>query len=169
MKWAVLVSRPTITQIESCFQGVRGKPTMKSMLMSSHFHAGIDKGCIWPAVFRWLALILWHVSQPDTYSAISPFIFDHQKFSLRSRYILVLPGWMVNLEIWASSKISFFNSRSWGMTNLWPNHTTPLSSLRKQLNLGSPSDNFCMIFWSSSSMSWAKAILSWRGDSIETA
>jgi hypothetical protein len=113
-------------------------------------------------------LILWHVSQPDTYLAISPFLFDHQKFSLRSRYILVLPGWMVNLERWASSKISFFKSRSLGITNLCPNQTTPLSSLRKQSYLGSLSSNFYLIFWTSSSTSWAIAILSWRGDSIET-
>jgi hypothetical protein len=85
-----LGSRFTTTQMESCFPGVRGNLTMKSMLMSSHFHAGIDNSCICPTVFRCLALILWHVSQPYTYSANSPFMFDHQKISLGSRYILVL-------------------------------------------------------------------------------
>jgi hypothetical protein len=35
----------TITQIELNLQAVSGKPTMKSILMSSHFHAGILNGC----------------------------------------------------------------------------------------------------------------------------
>jgi hypothetical protein len=38
------------------FQAVRGKPTMKSIVMSSHFHMGIDRGWITPADFKWLPL-----------------------------------------------------------------------------------------------------------------
>jgi hypothetical protein len=52
MKWVVLVSLSTITQIESFFLAVRGKPTMKSILMSSYFHMGIDKGWSTPADFK---------------------------------------------------------------------------------------------------------------------
>jgi hypothetical protein len=37
---------------------VLGRPTMKSMLMSSHFHEGMDRGCKAPADFKWLAFIL---------------------------------------------------------------------------------------------------------------
>jgi hypothetical protein len=38
IKWATLVSLSTITQIESYQVDVPGRPMMKSMLISSHFH-----------------------------------------------------------------------------------------------------------------------------------
>jgi hypothetical protein len=41
-----------ITQIESFFLAVRGKPTIKSILMASHFHIGIDKGWRTPVDFE---------------------------------------------------------------------------------------------------------------------
>jgi hypothetical protein len=69
---------------ESFFLVVRGKPTIKSILISSYFHTGIDKGWSTPADFKWLAFILWQVSHSDTYLAISTFILDHQKFSFKS-------------------------------------------------------------------------------------
>jgi hypothetical protein len=43
-KCATLVNRSTITQIESLPFCVRGRPTIKSMLISSHFHVGISSG-----------------------------------------------------------------------------------------------------------------------------
>jgi hypothetical protein len=49
MKWADLVKRSTMTYIELYLREVRGKPTMKSMQMFSHFHLGILKGCRFPA------------------------------------------------------------------------------------------------------------------------
>jgi hypothetical protein len=48
MKWADLVKRSTMTHIELYPREVRGKPTMKSMQMFSHFHSGILKGCRFP-------------------------------------------------------------------------------------------------------------------------
>jgi hypothetical protein len=45
MKWADLVKRSTMTHIELYPHEVRGKPTMKSMQMFSHFHSRILKGC----------------------------------------------------------------------------------------------------------------------------
>jgi hypothetical protein len=45
MKWADLVKRSMMTHIELYPREVRGKPTMKSILMFSHFHSGILKGC----------------------------------------------------------------------------------------------------------------------------
>jgi hypothetical protein len=48
----VFVSLSTITQMESFFLAVRGKPMIKSILMSSHFHVGIDKGWSTPADFK---------------------------------------------------------------------------------------------------------------------
>src|SRR6185312_9332920 len=40
MKWADLVSRSTITHMESCPFCVLGKPTTKSIPISSHFQTG---------------------------------------------------------------------------------------------------------------------------------
>jgi hypothetical protein len=45
MKWADLVKWSTMTHIELYPREVRGKPTIKSMQMFSHFHSGILKGC----------------------------------------------------------------------------------------------------------------------------
>jgi hypothetical protein len=49
MKWADLVKRSMMTHIELYPREVRGKPTIKSMQMFSHFHSGILKGCRFPA------------------------------------------------------------------------------------------------------------------------
>ena len=51
-KWADFVRRSTITQIESYPFEVLGSPTMKSILISSHFHEGIFRGCKGPAVLK---------------------------------------------------------------------------------------------------------------------
>jgi hypothetical protein len=40
-----------ITQIESNLWAITGKPTMKSMLISSHFHSGILSGSNSPTYF----------------------------------------------------------------------------------------------------------------------
>jgi hypothetical protein len=45
MKWSDLVKQSTMTHIELYPRELRGKPTMKSMQMFSHFHSGILKGC----------------------------------------------------------------------------------------------------------------------------
>jgi hypothetical protein len=49
MKWADLVKRSTMTHIELYPREVRGKPTMKSMQMFSHFHSGILNGYMFSA------------------------------------------------------------------------------------------------------------------------
>jgi hypothetical protein len=51
MKWADLESRFMITQIELKLRAVIGKPTMKSMLISSHFHSIVLSYCISPLGF----------------------------------------------------------------------------------------------------------------------
>src|SRR6187455_2558107 len=61
-KWATFVSRLTITQIESYPFAVLGNPTIKSMLISSHFHVGIGKDYNGPAVFICMALTRLQVS-----------------------------------------------------------------------------------------------------------
>src|SRR5207237_5220325 len=82
MKWAVLVSRSTITHMESYPFCVRGKPTMESMWRSPHFHKGIANGCSCPADLRWSALTRWQTSHSVVYLAISPFIRVYQDLCL---------------------------------------------------------------------------------------
>jgi hypothetical protein len=48
MKWVDLVKRFMMTHIELYPREVRGKPTIKSMQMFSHFHLGMLKGCRFP-------------------------------------------------------------------------------------------------------------------------
>jgi hypothetical protein len=48
MKWANLVKRFTMTHVELYPRKVRGKPTMKSIQMFSHFHSGMLNGCRFP-------------------------------------------------------------------------------------------------------------------------
>jgi hypothetical protein len=42
------VKRSTMTNIELYPREVRGKPTMKSIQIFSHFHSGMLKGCRFP-------------------------------------------------------------------------------------------------------------------------
>jgi hypothetical protein len=65
-KWAIFVSRSMITQMESKPFAVLGNPTMKSILISSHFHVGIGKDCNGPTVFICMALTRLHVSHLAT-------------------------------------------------------------------------------------------------------
>jgi hypothetical protein len=128
MKKATFVNRSTMTHIESFPFCVLGSPTMKSMLISSHFHTGICSG--WSNLASCWCSALTHrqVSHRATYSAISPFIPVHQYFCLRSMYILVDLGWMEYAEWCASSNISLRSASSWG-THIWSSyHSVPCSS-----------------------------------------
>ncbi|KAL9995647.1 hypothetical protein Hdeb2414_s0007g00238111 [Helianthus debilis subsp. tardiflorus] len=78
--------------------------------MSSHFHTGISNCCSSPEGFWCSALTCEQVRHLDTYSAISFFIPIHQKFFLKSWYILLFPGCIVYLDLWDSSRILFLNS-----------------------------------------------------------
>jgi hypothetical protein len=84
MKWADLVKWFTMTHIELYPREVWGKPTMKSMQMSSHFHSEMLKGCRFPVGLKWSALTLRQVSHLNTYFAISHFILVHKKFFFKS-------------------------------------------------------------------------------------
>src|SRR5579883_3274268 len=131
-----------MTHIESCLWEVTGNPTMKSMLMSSHFQDGIGKGCNGPATFKWLALIRWQTSHSDTYLAISLFILVHHRFFLRSWYILLLPGWIASRVWCASLRTSFLSWWFLGTTSRFSNQSTSCPSWRKHLYLFSPSASF---------------------------
>jgi hypothetical protein len=156
-----------ITHMESCFWDVLGRPTIKSTLMSSHFHDGMGRGWSVPDALRWLALTLWHVSHSDTYLAISLFILVHQKFWRRSWYILVLPGWIENLDRCASSRICLRSWWSLGTTIRLLNHRTPWWSVWKHLYLASPWDSFNLIILIPSSCIYDVMILFWRVDLID--
>jgi hypothetical protein len=51
-KWADLVKRSMVTHIELYPREMRGKPTMKSIHMFSHFLSGMLNGCRFPAGLR---------------------------------------------------------------------------------------------------------------------
>jgi hypothetical protein len=51
MKLVDLLNQYMITEIELNLWAVSDKPTMKSMLMSSHFQSGILRGCNNPLGF----------------------------------------------------------------------------------------------------------------------
>jgi hypothetical protein len=125
------VRRSTITQMESQPLDVLGSPTIKSILISSHYQDGTGEGCNSLADFRWTALTRWHVTHLATYYAISIFIFVHQNICFRSWYILLLPGWIENLDKCASSRICCHNSGTFGTTRWFLNQRTPLSSIWK--------------------------------------
>ena len=127
----------------------------------------IGRGWRVPATFKWLAFTLWHVSHSTTHLTISLFIRVHQKFCLRSWYILVLPWWMENLERCASSKIYFCSSWFFGTTRRSLNHKIPLWSTRKHLYLFSPSSTFCLIIPTLLSCNCAMMTWSWSVSSTE--
>jgi hypothetical protein len=131
IKWADLVKRSTMTQIELYPREVWGKPTMKPIHMFSHFHLGMLKGCRFLVGLKWSALTLRQVSHSNTYFAISRFILVHQKFFFKSWYILLVPGWIEYHEQWASSMILRRSSKSIETTRRSSNHRTPLASCQK--------------------------------------
>jgi hypothetical protein len=152
MKWATFKNRSTITQIESKPDCVVGNPTMKSMLISSHFHWGIFNGCKSPTWLCHSALTLWQLSHSTTYSATTHFIPYHQYLLLRSWYILVLPGWIKEVESWTSCKINSLISFTSGTYMCFLYHNVPCSST---LNRGALSCLiYSLIYWILASSSW---------------
>jgi hypothetical protein len=135
MKWATFVHQSTITQMESYPTWVRGNPTMKSILISSHFHSRIFKGCSSPAGLWCSAFTLWQVSHNNTYSAMSHFIPYHQYWIFKSLYILILLGWIEYAESWTSQSMSSLRCFRLGTHIHFPNHRVPRLSSEKVLVL----------------------------------
>src|SRR6266540_3695140 len=100
------------------------------------------------------------MSHSAMYLAISLFILVHQNFFFKSWYILLLLGWIENLERWASSKICFINSRFLGITILFLNHMTPSWFCLK--DKASPFSNLRLICAMPLSSCWAAIIYSLR-------
>jgi hypothetical protein len=84
MKQADLVKRSTMIHIELYPREVQGKPIMKSMQMSSHFHSGMLKGCRFLAGLKLSAFTHQQVLHSDTYFAISRFVLVYHKFFFKS-------------------------------------------------------------------------------------
>jgi hypothetical protein len=124
-----------MTQIESYPACLWGNLTMKSILISSHFHSGIFKGCSSPAGLWCSAFTLWQVSHNNTYSAMAHFIPYHQYWVFKSLYILVLPGWIEYAESWASRSMSSLRCFQLGTHSHFPNHRVPWLSSEKSLVL----------------------------------
>jgi hypothetical protein len=153
MKWADLVKRSTMTHIELYPREVWGKPTMKSMHMSSHFHAGMLKGCKFLMCLKWSALTLWQVSYSDTYFTIYRFILVHQNFYFKSWYILLVLIWIEYREQWSSSMILWRSSKSFRTMRRSLNHRTLSASYR--MHGASPNSNLRWRWHIPTSVLWA--------------
>ena len=133
---------------------------MKSIPILSHFHSGIAKGWRVPAG-RWCsAFTRRQTSQFAIYWAISLFILVHQNLWRRSWYILVLPGWMVRGDSWASLRINCRRCWFLGTTRRFSKYTTPWSFVEKQL--APPLAMFSLILDIPLSRFWAAMIWSVR-------
>ena len=73
MKWALLVSLSTTTQIPVLPFLYLGNPSTKSIETLSHFHCGTSNGCSNPPGFFCSAFTCWHTKHLATYSATSLF------------------------------------------------------------------------------------------------
>ena len=118
IKCADFVYRSTITHIASWPFFVLGRPTMKSIVIWSHFHSGISSGCSSPPG-RWCSVLtFWQVRHLATYSATYFFIPDHQNHSFKSWYILVAPRWTEYGVVYSSERSFSFSWASLGVHNL---------------------------------------------------
>ena len=138
-KWTLLVSQSNITQMVSCPLKVHGKWVTKSMEMLSHFHTGISKGCRIPSGLWCSTFAFWQVRHADTNWATSFFIPYHQKVSLRSLYILVMPGCRLRRLLCPPWRINFLTSAS-SSTQILPwNFSIPSLPKVKSLASSDPS------------------------------
>jgi hypothetical protein len=92
---------------------------------------------------------------------------EHVMDSSKPWYILLLLGWILNLERWASSKISFLRVGSSGKTRRCPNQIVPFGSCRKHVYFGLFWDNVCLMVLIPLSLAWAINNLSHKTDSTE--
>ena len=129
MKWVLLVSLSTTTQIPVLPFFDLGKPSMKSIETLSHFHCGTSKGWSKPPGFFCSALTCWQTKHWKTNSTALFFIPAQKKTLFMSLYILSPPGWMVILEWWASSRTAFIKLPVWGTQSLPSRRNHPFSSM----------------------------------------
>lgn len=121
-KWANLISRSTIIQITSWPLRGLGNPTMKFIVMCSHFHLGTI--IFWSnlASQRCFTLIYWQTRHRAMQPTMSLFISLHQKARFKTLYIRVPPGWIKNLDrcaSWSSSSLIRCISRTHSLPQNW--------------------------------------------------
>ena len=95
-KWVDLVSLSTMIHIASYPEGVLGKPITKSMDVLSHFHSRISKGYNVPTGFWCSIFTFWKIRHLFTKLATFVLRPGHQNIFLKSWYILLMPGCIVN-------------------------------------------------------------------------
>ena len=131
IKWANLVKSVHDHPVAFFFEAERDNPITKSIEIESYFQVGISQDLSSPTG-RWCSsFTFWHVKHLSTYSAISLFIFSHQKNCLKSQYIFVPPRCTEYRVLWASSRILFFSSSLLGTHSLFWNLKVPSSCTKK--------------------------------------
>ena len=123
----------------------------------SHFHSGIGNYCrnlegLWCSNFT-----CWQVRHLDTKSATSLFIPFYQYVFFKSWYILVEPGWILEVEKWAFI-ISFLSSSTSGTHSLVPKRNMPSLSITKSRDWLCCTSNINFYNWGS--LLWATLTLS---------
>lgn len=144
-----IINKQLLSYIEWCLLGVRGNPTMKSFTTLSHFHSTISKGWSISTSFWCSILAYWQTKQVATYSATC-FILGHKYILLRSWNIFVTLGCILNLLLWASSRIVFLIGRSHTNPIFKPYHS--VNTLMKFCRLVSLNSFFCSRHWSALSL-----------------
>jgi hypothetical protein len=92
MKCADLVSQSTTNRIASLPRGVWGKPTVKSVVICSHFHSGISRGFNKPIGLLCSTFTYWQIAKDVKYLVMSTLNLDHHKLCFKPLYILLSLG-----------------------------------------------------------------------------
>ena len=129
MKWADFVNLSTITQIESNFPNVFGRPTTKSIAILSHIHLGM--GILWsvPPGLWYSYFTCWQFGNWATKSTMSRFILLYQKCCFRSQVLLMfflalrVYQYVINeyndkeIQIWLKNPVHQAHESSRGIRN----------------------------------------------------
>jgi hypothetical protein len=133
-----------MTHIESISSLILGSPKTQSIVMSDHFHSGMESGCK-SHLGRWCSIFTYsHIRHLFTNYAMTRFMLLYQNIFFRSRYILVLLGWITYLEWYVSSNNSLLSCLSLRIHTLSQNLRRPYSSTLKfdTLSFKTPSLTF---------------------------
>lgn len=139
-KWALLVNRSTTTYMVSWLPWFWVMLT-QSPWFWSHLHCRAGRGFKSPLGHRCSTFIGWHIGYLATNSTVSFFIHSNQKLFFKSWYVLLPSGWMVYLELCASSRIFVFNSQPLGI------HILPLNLNMSSWLFSNSEASLCSIFY----------------------
>lgn len=108
MKWLILENQSTTTMMESFCLCVRGSPTTKSRLTSSHGPSGTSNG-IYKLAFKWWVFAMWQVQQRSTTQVTTTLIFGQKSHSLTSFNVFSLAKWPARAPWWPSNTMESHN------------------------------------------------------------